>query len=213
MIIRNIIPGIIAAFLILLSLGAQSPSHIFIPSNTGDLPDVKIALAANCQAGTAGAGFSSATSNFTPVCRAGTNNLGGAQQAIPSTGAAGQFDFELSGDWDTSAQPYINIFYGSGSNTTGTVIWTIASACSKTNGSVTDDPTFVTESAFASQTMAVANREWAQSGQFTHITSGNNCVPGSPVLVRLTLSGTAGSNINLYKAVITTPRAPLVQAN
>lgn len=188
------------------SNGTSGPQFI-------DFPDAKIIPAANCNAGTAGAGWSTATSNFTAACRAGSNNLTGALQAIPSTGASAQFEFELPEDWDTANQPYIRIFYGSGANTSGTVIWTVSSACTKEDGSVTDDPAFNAESAFASQTMATANREWGQSGQFTAMTSGNNCIAGSNVLIKVAVSGTAGSNINAYKAVVTVPRLLTVQAN
>src|SRR6185312_8305162 len=109
-------------------------------------------------------------------------------------------------DWDTTQQPFISIFYASGANTTGTVIWTVSSACTKQDGSVTDDPAFVAESAFGSQTMAAANRAWGKSGQFTAITSGNNCIPGSPAIIKVALSGTASSAINAYQATMTFPR-------
>lgn len=175
--------------------------------------DVKIVAAANCVAGTAGGSWSTATSNFTPACRAGSNNLGGAMQAIPSTGAAAQFLVELPLDWDTTSQPFINIFYGSGSNTSGTVIWTVSTACSKEDGSVSDDPSFHAESAFASQTMAAANRMWAKSGQFTQVTSGNSCVGGSTMIVKAAVSGTASAAVNAYQAVISIPRVIVNQAN
>jgi len=77
---------------------------------------------------------------------------------------------------------------------------------------VTDDPAFVAESAFASQTMAAASREWAQNGQFTAVTSGNNCIAGSPLQFKIALSGTAASAINFKEVVVTTPRLPVVQA-
>lgn len=191
---------------IAISGGAGAPSFI-------DLPIVLTVPAANCNAGTAGAGWSTATSNFTAACRAGSNNLGGALQAIPSTGASGQFTIELPVDWDTAVQPWINIFYASGANTSGTVIWTVSSACTKADGSVTDDPAFNAESAFASQTMATANRTWSKTGQFTAMSSGNNCIAGSQVTIKLAVSGTAGSNINAYQAVVTIPTLPANQAN
>jgi hypothetical protein len=106
-----------------------------------------------------------------------------------------------------------NIVYSSGAAASGTVIWTVSSACTKSDGSVSDDPAFVAETAFASQTMAVANRMWAKSGQFTALTSGNNCIAGSSVIVKVTLSGTASSAINAYQAVLTVPRALVLQAN
>lgn len=180
-----------------------------------DFADVKIIPAANCPGGTAGSGWSYASGQFTATCRAGTNNLGGNLQAIPSTGGAAQFMFELPGDWETTTQPYINIFYGSGSNTSGTVINTVASACvdNSTPGGASDDPSFHAESAFSTQTMANANRMWNISGQFTQMTSGNGCKVGSSVIVKITLSGTASANIGYYKAVLSIPRSPVMQAN
>lgn len=180
-----------------------------------DFSDVKIIPFANCNAGTAGMGASTASSNFTAACRAGTNNLGGAAQAVPSTGASLQFMYELTGDWSTSNQPYIDIYYGSGSNTSGTVIWTVSSACVdvSTPGGASDDPSFVAESAFASQTMANANRMWYKGAQFSNITSGNNCKANGFVIIKAAVSGTAGSNINGYYAVLTQQRRPVVQAN
>ena len=182
---------------------------------SADYADTKIIPAANCPGGTAGSGWSYASGQLTAACRAGTNNLGGILQAIPSTGAIAQFMFELPTDWDTGTQPYINIFYGSGSNTSGTVINTVASACvdNSTPGGASDDPTFHAESAFSTQTMANANRMWNISGQFTAMTSGNGCKATSSVIIKITLSGTASANIGYYKAVITTPRSPVVQGN
>jgi hypothetical protein len=186
--------------------GASAPTCI-------DFPHAMIVPAANCVAGTAGSGWNTASSNFTAACRAGTNNLGGALQAIPSTGASAQFQLELPLDWDSGVQPYINIFYGSGANTSGTVIWTVSSACSKADGSVSDDGAFNAESAFGSQTMAAASRTWSKSGQFTAVTSGNNCVPGGTLLIKVAVSGTAASAINAYQAVVTIPRLLTVQGN
>ncbi len=177
-----------------------------------DSRDVKIIPFAAAPAGSVGSGVSYGSGQWTPVPRAGSNNIGGALQAIPSTGGALQWRMELPLDWDTSAQPYIRIEYGSGSNTSGTVIWTVASACTKGDGSVSDDPAFNAESAFAAQTMAAANRTWSQAGQFTAITSGNNCVPGGGIIIRATVSGTAAANINAWQATVTIPTLPTVQA-
>jgi hypothetical protein len=178
-----------------------------------DMRDVKVVPFATCPNGAGAAGVSYGSSTWTAACRAGSNNLGGALQLAPSTAGNFQFLVELPGDWDTSSQPYINIFYGSGANTSGTVIWTVSSACMGTSN-LTDDPTFNAESAFATQTMAAANKAWNQNGQFTHITSGNNCVAGSAVIIKVALSGTASSAINAYQAVMTIPTLPnAAQAN
>ncbi len=181
-----------------------------------DFPDVKIIPLANCNNATAGAGADlPATNAPTVACRAGTNNLGGVLQwANNNTTTNAQFSFELPNDWDTATQPYINIYYGSGANTSGTVKWTFSSACTKADGSVTDDPAFNAESASAGRTMAVANRMWAESVQFTALTSGNNCVAGSNVVVKITSgNGTATSTVNVSKVVLTIPRLLTVQAN
>ena len=164
--------------------------------------------------GSAASGVSYLSGQWTVVSRAGTNNIGAALQGTPSAGGALQFMLELPGDWDTSKQPYIRIGYGSGLNTTGSVIWTVSSACSKTDGSGSDDPSPVTESPFAAQTMTAANQMLAQAGQFTAMTSANNCVPGGLVFINVMLSGTASSGINAYQAVVSIPEAPVTgQAN
>jgi hypothetical protein len=195
---------------LVLSNGTSGPQFV-------DFPDVKIVPAAMCNAGVASPGWTLPSSNgFTAACRAGSNNLLGALQGTPNAGTSqyAMFDYELAGDWDTSNQPYVNIFYGSGSNTSGTVIFTISTACMGSEaGGTSDDPAFNANSAFSTQTMATANRAWAVSGQLTTVTSGNSCVAGSNMIVKIVLSGTASSAINIYKATVTTPRLVTVQAN
>lgn len=203
------------------STGAGAAKQLILSGGTGiptftDFPERNVVPLASCVNGTAASGLSYATSTFTAACRAGTNNLGAALQAIPATGANGQFLFELPQDWDTTSQPFISIYYTSGSNSSGTVIWTASSACSSYGGSAasaTDDPTFHAETAFSTQTMSTANRYWNITGQFSAMTSGNNCAAGTPVIIKLALSGTAASNINAYQAVLTVPRLLTVQAN
>jgi hypothetical protein len=177
-----------------------------------DSRDVKIVPFAAAPAGTAGSGVSYASGQWTAAPRAGTNNRGGVLQAIPATGAELQWRMQLPLDWDTGIQPYIRIEYASASNTSGTVVWTVSSACTKGDGSVSDDPPFQAESAFAPQTMAAANRAWSQTGQFTAITSGNNCAPGAGIVIRAAVSGTAAAAINAYQAIVTIPTLPVVQA-
>lgn len=177
-----------------------------------DQRDVRVVLFAICPgiptAFPAAPGVNYA-SGWTPQC-VGSNEVKGALQAVPSTGATLSFDLEIPVDADLSgSQPWINVFYGSGTNTSGTVIWQVGSACSgAVNGSTTDDPTFNTQTAFASQTMANASRLWAQTGHLTTVTGGNNCIAGGHISFELVLSGTASSAINAYKAVITIPTQP-----
>lgn len=193
---------------------AGTPHQVFCSNGSSSDPafcdsrDVKIIPFAAAPGGAGGAGVSYASGQWTAASRAGTNNLGGALQATPSTGAALQWRMELPLDWDASVQPSIRIEYGSGSNTSGTVIWTVASACTKADGSVSDDPAFNTESAFVSQTMAAANRAWSQSGQFTAAIGANNCVPGGGIIIRAAVSGTAAATINAYQAIVTIPTLP-----
>lgn len=181
-----------------------------------DFPDVKVVPAANCVNATAGSGWDlPATNAPTAACRAGTNNLDGVLQwANNNTTTNAQFSLELPLDWDTTAQPYISIYYGSATNTTGTVKWTVSSACTKADGSITDDPAFVAETTTTGKTMAVANRMWAETLQFANITSGNNCIGGSHIAVKITSgNGTATGTVNVSKVVITIPRLLTVQAN
>jgi hypothetical protein len=205
-----------------VSTGAGTAKQILVAGGSGadpsyvDFPEHKIIPAANCNNTTAGNGWSIPASNApTVACRAGTNNLGGVLSwANNNTTTNAQFLFELPLDWDTATQPYINIIYSSGANTSGTVKWTFSSACTKSDGSVTDDPSFNAESATSGQTMAAANRTWAESTQFTALTSGNNCIGGSSVIVKVTSgNGTASSVVKVYQVTLTIPRLLTVQAN
>ena len=108
----------------------QSAGNSSDPTYADDR-DVKIVPFGVTPGGTGGGSVSYALGQWSATARAGTSNIGTALQATPSTGAALQFLLELPGDWDAANQPYINIFYGSGTNTSGTVIWTASSACSK----------------------------------------------------------------------------------
>lgn len=174
-----------------------------------DFPDTKIIPAANCVSSTAGSGWNT---TLTPTCIAGTNNLGGYLPFVDASVA--QFEYELPADWDTATQPYIAVFFESGSNTTGTVIFQAAVACYKADGSTTADPTFNTADVMTTKTMAAATRGWSTSVQSTQVTSGNSCVPGGTMLVKITRNtDTASTAVWVTKATITTPRLLVVQAN
>lgn len=197
---------------------AVPASATFVTTNSSrqfvaaDMPEIFMQVFGWCYQGSATTNTNTASSNFTHACY-GASVARASYEAIPSTGGSLNFSYELAKDWDTTNQPFIAIEYGSGTNTTGTVIWTVSTACSKQDGSVSDDPAMVAETAMASQTMAVAHRGWVQSMQLTTLTSGNNCIAGSPVNIKLAVSGTASANIDAFKAVITQPRKPVVQAN
>jgi hypothetical protein len=192
---------------LVLSNGTSGPQFV-------DFPDVKIVPAALNNAGVVSPGWTLPASNaFTTAAPAnglgaldGTPNAGTSQYAL--------FDFELPGDWDTATQPYVNIFYDSGSNTSGTVQFTVSTGCmGQMAGGSSSNPTLNANSAFTAQTMATANRAWAQSGQLTTVTTGNSCYAGTNMIVKIALGGTASSAINIYKVTITTPRLVAVQAN
>jgi len=177
-----------------------------------DFPDVKVFPVASCAGSTATALVNYQTTQ-SPACD--SNNNGIFVTALPTAGtSAFMVSYMIPGDWDTTNQPFIKVSYSSRSNSSGTVIWTAASACTSSDGSVTANPSFHTESAFASQTMASTNVEWAQSGQFTAMTSGNNCVPGGLAFLKVTLTGTASaSGIGVTSLAVTTPRRLVVQAD
>lgn len=209
--------GVVAANVVTAASAASAAKQLCSASGASksctyiDFPDVKVIPAANCVNAVAGSGFSSSSTGMPAACRGGTNNLNGVLQPIPSTGGTAYLDYELPGDWDTGVKPYLSIYYASGANASGTVIWTISSACTKQDGSVTDDPSWVAESAMGTQTMAVANRMWAQNAQLAGTLT--NCIAGSTMYFKIVLSGTASSAINVSKITITTPRLLTIQAD
>lgn len=199
----------------LASSAALGANQVVIGGGAGatptaiDFPDVHIYPAANCVSTVAGAGWSTA---LTPACIAGTNNLGGELPFVDASTA--QIETELPLDWDTASQPFVNVFFNSGANTTGTVIFNVAVACTKSDGSITSDPAFNAADALTTKTMAAASRTWATNVQLTQVTSGNNCVPGGTMLMKLTrATDTAGTLVQFTKMVVTTPRKIAVQAN
>jgi len=223
------IPG--TAHGVVVSEGAATPvavtnpgtaKQIFTSGGAGadpvyiDFPDVKIIPLANCNAGTAGAGPDIPSANGFAAACVGTTTVKGALQGTPNAGTSVFFTIDgyaLTKDWDTANQPFVSVEYGSGTNASGTVIWTVSDGCTKLDGSVTDDPALNAESAMATQTMTTASRSWGQNMQLAQLTSGNNCIVGSPVSLKFTLSGTASAFINAYRVVITQPRLLTVQAN
>ena len=73
---------------------------------------------------------------------------------------------------------------------------------------------FTTADALATKTMAAATRGWSSSIQMTQVTSGNNCVPGGLMIVKVTrATDTASSAVNVQQATITIPRLLTVQSN
>lgn len=179
-----------------------------------DLPMAEHIPFANCNGSNPGTGPTILTSSgWTAACTGGA--FPASLQGVPSTGAT----FYVSGiswpfDADTGSQPFFRIDFGSGTNTTGTVTFTLSVACAdvSTNGGSTDNPTFHAESA-TTATMATAARMWYEEAQFTQFTSGNGCKAGSPFVLKVVLGGTASSAINAYEMAFSSQRLPTVQAN
>ncbi len=187
---------------IVLSGGTGTPTMI-------DFPNVIPNPAANCVNAVPGSAWDTA---IAPLCEGGTNNLGGYLPFADASTA--QFDIEIPADWDSAVQPFINLFFESGANTTGTVIFNVATACTKSDGSVTSDPAYTTADAFATKTMAAATRAWSTSIQMTQVTSGNNCVPGGTMRTKITrATDTASAVVRVTKAPLTFPRLLTQQAN
>ncbi len=195
---------------VVLSGGAGTPTFVSHPQ-TYWIPS------ATCNNATATLLWNGPTSGGmgNPTCVAVTGAFtAGAIAANTSNNGADTFTFELPGDWDTTQQPYIAIQYGSRTLTTGTVIWTISSACGGPgDGSGSEQPSYVAESSMGTQTMAAAQKMWRQSAQMVNVTSGNSCIPGGSVQFKVNLSGTAAGSVDLYGAIITIPRLLAVQGN
>jgi hypothetical protein len=191
---------------IAVSGGAASPTFI-------DFPDVQTIYAAACTNGSGATALWNLPSSSAMVagCRAGFyGNLG----AIPGSTDTAYFEFHLPSDWDTGQQPYVRIYFGSGTNSSSTnAIFTLSDGCSSADGSVTDNPTLSAETSMTSGALSAATRGWAVSQQLSNITSGNNCLAGSTVKVKVVVTGTATAAVSVEYAVITTPRLLTVQAN
>lgn len=176
-----------------------------------DFPDVKEIPAANCNAGTAGPGWSiPASAAPTIACRGGTNNNLGVLQFAQSSSA--QTWYHIPQDWNSSSLPFIGIDFTQGANTTAsqTIIMQVQVACG-----TTDDTAFNTAQAFATATtVATANTEFTESVQLNS-TSMTNCSAGSWMAIKILRSGadTAGTSPNVYGITLTTPRRIVNQAN
>lgn len=187
---------------IAISGGAGAPSFI-------DLPDAKDYPSANCVSSVGGSAWDT---TLTAGCIGGSNNLGGELPFVD--GSIAQFKTHLPRDWDTATQPYIELQFTSATNTSGTMIFQVQTACYKLDGSTTTDPTFATAQVFSTATAAAASRGWEEDLQLNAVTSGNSCVANGQMLVKITRNtDTAGSAVFVTGATITTPRLPAVQAN
>lgn len=211
-----------AANVVTAASSAAAADQMCVASGTSktctyiDYPEVQWFPVGTTNNGTPASRWNIPSSNApTLASRAGTNNVTAVLQwANNNASTHADFMFQLPNDW-SGAEPYVNVYYGSGSNTTGTVVWTYNTACSQAGGGITDDPSFVTSTTpDLGHTMAASNREWSDTTQLSSVTSGNNCVAGSWVILRLySGNGSATNTVNVEGIAVTLQRRLVVQAN
>jgi len=184
-----------------------------------DFPERFYIPAANCNNATAGAGWSIG-SGGTAVCRAGTNNLGGAIRITDTSSTFAQFTVMIPEDWDTATNPYIRFYFSAVSDTTNghTVIPQIKVSCPTAGGgTVSDDATFSAAQSSSTVTFgasAVANGFYNGSNVQIGSTQMSGCIAGGMMIVQVgRATDTATGNINFWGADLTFPRLLTVQAN
>lgn len=157
-----------------------------------------------CGGSTTLAGSIQTLAGFTLTsCYGGGNNNLSAAQMQPSAGT-GSFAIALAipPDWD-GTEPKLYVNYGARSATSGTVIFTPNTSCSKTDGTIGGDTAFLGNTAFSTQTMnATGDVDWSNVIQLTQVTSGNSCVVNGLLKIKVALTGTATGNIDLYTLTI-----------
>jgi hypothetical protein len=174
-----------------------------------DFPDYHYFPAADCVNAVAASGWSTG-STPAATCRAGTNN----KEGFLTWGASdtGQMSIGLPADWDTATNPNVRLRLASTDATNGhTVIMQIATACSKGDGSTTDDVAFNTAQSLGTITLnGNANRQW--DATLTGITM-TGCVAGGVLRLQLSRTTDTATNVEIYGLGITIPRLLTVQAN
>ncbi len=172
--------------------------------------------AANCNAGTAGSGWSiPSTNGGVPTCRAGTNNLGGYVAITDTT--TGQFMVSIPADWDTGTNPYILVGLMSTDTTnTHTIIPKVQVSCpTAVNGTSSDDVTFATAHSLSTITIggsANAHGFYTTSVQLNG-TDMSGCVAGGFMIVSVGRATDTATAANFYYANISFPRLNTGQAN
>lgn len=197
---------------VVVSGGTGAPSMV-------DFPERYYIPAANCNNTTAGAGWSIG-SGGTVVCRAGTNNQGGAVQITDTSTTFAQFTVTIPEDWDTGTDPYIRFYLSAVSDTTSghTIIPQIKVSCPTAgNGTTTDDATFSAAQSSSTITLgasAVANGFYNGSNVQIGSTQMTGCIAGGLMIVQIGRATDTGTGaISFWGADITFPRLITVQAN
>jgi hypothetical protein len=171
-------------------------------------PDTKVFPAANCVSSVGGSAWDT---TLTAACAGESVNVGGW---LPFADASvAQFKFHLPADWDTT-EPYINLAFDTATNTSGTMIFQVQTACIKNDGSTSDNPALNTAQVFSTATAANANRIFSENLQFNAVTSGNSCVANGTMIVKITRNtDTAAAVVGVTEADITIGRLLTLQAN
>ncbi len=208
-----------------VAAGAGTAGQIFASGGASadgayiDFPERYFIPAANCNNTTGGTGWS-IPSGGTVICRAGTNNLGGAIQITDTSSTFAQFTLMIPEDWDTGTLPYIRFYVSAVSDTTSghTIIPQIKVSCPTAgNGTVSDDATFSAAQSSSTVTLgasAVANGFYNGSNVQIGSTQMTGCIAGGMMIVQVgRATDTVTGNVNFWGADVTFPRLLTVQAN
>jgi hypothetical protein len=154
--------------------------------------------------------FSSpATNPATPICRAGSNIIGG-YITYNATTLTSQILEVIPADWDTGTNPYIRLNIAQGNANTGQTI-TMTAAVSCSTGA--DDGTFQTAQSFPNITTNATNlQQWSTSLQFNS-TSMTNCAAGGTMFIKIGVSSIGTNFAYVQMATVTMPRLNTNQAN
>lgn len=198
----KILAGTATANKILVSGASATPAW-------SSFPDFHYMPSANCVNAVAGAAWSgSATPAAT--CRAGTNNKEGF--LLWGASDTAQMSIGLPLDWDSATGPAVSLQLASTDATNGhTIIMQLATACSKGDGTVTDDTAFNTVQNFGTVTLnGNANREWKTT--ISSLTT-TGCTAGGILRLQLSRTTDTATNVEVYGLGLTIPRLLTVQAN
>ena len=118
----------------------------------------------------------------------------------------------LPADWDTGTNPNVRLRLASTDTTSGhTVIMQIATACSKGDGSTTDDVAFNAAQSLGTITLnTTASQQW--DATLSNITM-TGCVAGGMLRLKLSRTTDTATNVEIYGLGITIPRLITLQAN
>jgi hypothetical protein len=130
-----------------------------------------------------------------------TNVIGGVLQC--AVGQTAELNYVLENNW-TGAIDASLVLAGGGSDTSGTIIPTIAIGCSPTNGTATDNPNYNTADNMSTITLATAaNRLWTSTK--TGITT-TGCIAGNLMHIKIGRASSTAVSPAQYKSLTLTVR-------